>query len=332
MASSSAETNPTPPAPTPPEPASPAVSILIVGFRSKAFILECIASIEAHCRAIAHEIRLINNSDDDTEAAVAALYPHVRIVPSEGNIGFGAANNRLAAAARAPRLLLLNPDTKLKDDAVAHLFDLAALHPDAGAWGGQMVSSDGVADTGVIIPTIATLAKQLVGVRKSLHWQVPTDGGRAPMRVDVLSGGFMMVPTKVWRRLGGFDESFFLYSEEVDLFLRMRQAGLAVWMTPNAEIVHYTGSGDAYSLVRVFYKTVGQAHFARKHWGPIGSLVGRSLIWALAVQRWAGGMVIAAVKGHAGRRAMQRAYKPIVSRPWRWWKGYAGRTSVRFDS
>lgn len=300
---------------------APRLSVLVVAYQSRAFLETCIGSVIAHTSAPI-EILVIDNGTDGGGAAVTQRFAEVRAIASEGNIGFGAGNNRLAAAARAPYLLLLNPDTRVEDDAIDRLLAFATSRPDAVAWGGRTVSPAGHPDSGnhIVIPTLGALARLVLGDGSGMRAGGLADDAREPAPVDVLCGGFMMIRTDVWRAFGGFDETFFLYSEEVDLFVRLKAAGHVVLATPDSAIVHDVGSGEALSPTRTFYRTVGQMQFARKHWRGPSATVAAALIWTAAAQRFAYGLALGWRKPRAA--AMRRAYEPIALRPSRWWLGY----------
>ena len=302
------------------------ISILIVGYNSRDLIRECIGSVIAHTRC-SHEILFIDNGRDGTDAIVAHEFPSVRIVPSRGNIGFGKGNNALAAVARGRYLLMLNPDTWLYDPAIDRLLDFARSQP-AGAWGGVTTYPDGSLDTGnfLSIPTVSGMLRNAfvgsnVGVRRA-----QLEALRQPEKVDVLCGGLMMLSRDTWDKLGGFDESFLLYSEEIDLFTRLARIGQEAWITPDCKIIHDVGSGVPHSATRLMFATTGAMHYARRHWRtPLAQVAGFAL-WLEAARRWGTSLVMGpASKAHRARR---KAYDRVVLKPWLWWNGYRGRTSL----
>jgi GT2 family glycosyltransferase len=306
---------------------TPSVSILVVAFRSADFIAECMNGVARAAGGTPHEILLIDNGDDGTEALVRAEFPQVRIVPSEGNIGFGAGNNRLAAQARAPRLLLINPDAVPCDGAIDALVEFSHAYPDAGAWGGRSLSPDGTLDTAnfLVLPRVSHFAKAPLGSLRGLaSGGLPADATE-PGEVDVLNGGFMMVRADVWRELGGFDESFFLYSEEIDLFKRMKDLGYRVMVTPDAAVIHDAGGGQSLSQARFLYRTTGQMHYARKHFSGSGAFVTACALWLVAAKYVVGTAIAAPLlpKRSARLRAMGKAWRGVLLQPGRWWRGYA---------
>lgn len=300
----------------------PDVSILIVGYDSARHIGGCIGSIERLVAGSRHEIILIDNGDGSTEALVRAQFPGVRLVASEGNIGFGAGCNRVAAHARADRLLFLNPDTWLVDDAVSVLVAFSHARPDGGAWGGRTVSEAGEYDSGnaILLPSFSRLLIATLGLAGRFGPKPAFKTETEPSRAEVLCGGFFMMSRAVWDRLGGFDESFFLYSEEVDLFFRLRALGLEAWVTPRARIVHDVGSGGAKSPARIRYRTAGQMHFIRKYWSGPGIIAAGALIWLGAVVRYAAGLALGSRSDRFA--ALRDAFGPLAQNPGLWFYGY----------
>ncbi len=304
----------------------PEVSILVVAFRSREFILDCIESIFDETRRTPFEVLLIDNSDDGTGELVAERFPLVRVIPNRKNLGFGRGNNKLAAHAFSNRILLLNPDTKVTNGAIDRLVDFAKANTDAGAWAGVTVTPEGVQDAGnrMVIPSFRTLLRWAFGDAKALEAGGLGAGATSPGRVDVLPGGYMMVRHDVWMQLSGFDESFFLYSEEIDFFLRFRRAGHTALVTPDSVVIHDAGSGERISPQRLLYRTKGQMHFVRKHWPAPLAQIALALLWFGFSWRWLASVVLSPAGRRASSwRAKRRAYGGLVLRPWRWWKGYA---------
>lgn len=307
--------------------ALPEVSILIVAYNSAGFISECISSVIEHTRPGSFEILLTDNGKDGTERLVRETFPDVRVIPSQGNIGFGRGNNLLAEHARGRYLLLVNPDTRLVDPAIDRLLDFAKSTP-AGAWGGLTMYPDGSLDPGnfLTIPTLGSVVREALGRGKSENRRVELENMQAPQPVPVLCGGFMMISREAWDRLGGFEPSFLLYAEEIDLFTRLGAAGYKVWLTPTSKIVHDVGSGNPYSAARLRFLFTGQMHYARRHWRTPRAQIAGFAYWLKAARRWFASAAAGLLS--AEHRARRSAYDPIVLRPQIWWRGYEGRTSL----
>lgn len=306
---------------------APLVSILVVAYNSRGFIADCIGSVIENTAPGTYEILLVDNGKDNTAGFVAERFPGVRIIPSQGNIGFGRGNNLLAQHARGEFLLLLNPDTRLLDPAIDRLLAFARAHPGA-AWGGLATSPEGSLQSSnfLAIPTFWGILMEVIGP------SAPTTNMKAFMqapkaqRVDVLSGGFMLITRSVWEELGGFDPSFLLYSEEVDLFARLKALGGEVWLDPDTRIVHDVGSGEFFSPSRMRFAHIGRMHYARKHWKPLQASIIGLAYWLTTARRWLVSALMSPVS--ASHRSRRRAFTPLLVNPGTWWSGYAGRTSL----
>lgn len=301
--------------------AAPQVSVLIVAYNSMPYIARCLSSVFAAAQGIAVEVLLIDNGDDGTASHVGASFPHVVVVPSRGNIGFGAGNNELARHARAPVLLLLNPDMVLSPDAITHLLALSGEKSDAAAWGGVTLDHTGKADASnhLRFPRLQTLARRLLFLGDRAANPNHSIGSQVS-EIEVIMGGFAMIPRTVWQEIGGFDESFFLYCEESDWFVRAHHAGRKAWRTPLATSTHFAGSGNSLSPSRMLYQASGLSHFMHKHWSWPKAWAGVLLWWLVACERYGLGCIAGRFWPAAGQ--IGEAYRLVALHPQRWMKGY----------
>lgn len=307
--------------------ALPDVSIMIVAYNSAALIADCIAAIPQACRRYRHETLLIDNGDGSTEALVAAQFRWVRIVPSRGNIGFAGGNNVIAREARASRLLLLNPDMVAHPDSIDRLIDGALAHPEAGAWGGLTLNEHGKPDTGnaIAMPSLIEFASTAMG--KSLVSSRPILGIDTDAEVDVLSGSFVMFSRSVWDEVGGLDERYFLYCEEVDLFYRLQQRGYRAWRISGAKGAHTAAHGNTLSPMRLLYRAAGTMEFVRAHWSPPVRWLAGFLVWLAAAERLLAGWLLGRWKPHL--RQLGEAYRLVALRPTYWIFGYHKQRGLR---
>ncbi|MBV7258272.1 glycosyltransferase family 2 protein [Erythrobacter crassostreae] len=305
---------------TKPETSSPRISILIVGYNSAALIAVCIGSIAEANTKTACEILFIDNGDGSTESLVAATFPNVIILPSRGNIGFAAANNLLAKQAKGDFLLLLNPDVELQPCAIDALMQATLDHSAASAWGGVTLDANGAPDLGnrVHIPSISELASRLTG--KSQASIGEARGCISDARVEVLSGSFVMLAREAWDQAGGLDERYFLYCEEVDLFVRLASKGHSFWRVAAAQCYHNIGHGEVISPIRMLYRAAGTMQFARIHWSRWRQELAFLLLWAGALQRFLIGRMLGRWRPKWPRVA--KGHRDIALRPSSWRYGY----------
>ena len=250
--------------PTPPE-----VSVLVVGYKSIGYIARCLEGAIRSAGNEPFEFLFIDCSNDGSEAFVRERFPSVKVLPYQGNLGFARGNNVLAAIAKSRRLLLLNPDAFAERDELAALLAVARARPDAAAWGAINILPSGDFDGGSMQPMLGALplAFAILGLA-SLRPGTASTTRLELQEVPVLSGAFMMIDAAVWKQLGGFDERFFMNSEEVDLQRRARSNGLPSVIIGNIAVVH-SGGGSSDQQRRLLWLTQGEWRYFDK-WSGAG--------------------------------------------------------------
>jgi N-acetylglucosaminyl-diphospho-decaprenol L-rhamnosyltransferase len=281
-----------------PEELGVEVSVLVVHYRTLALILVCLESLFRETQESRIEVLVWDNASDDGSAEVISeAFPDVHLVASDKNLGFGAANNRLASMARGSKLLLLNPDTEVLDNAVDHLLAFANDRPDARVWGGRTLFADGQLNptSCFAFPTLWSCLSQACGLNR-LFWRSMTFnpeglGGwkrDSEREVDMVSGCFLMIDTQLWQDLQGFNPLFWMYAEDADLCFRARLAGAMPRVTPSATIIHIGGASErlrANKMVRLFK---AKSLFFHVHWHPRSAALGRGLFKLYALIRLVG--------------------------------------------
>ncbi len=299
---------------------TPDISVLIVAYNSGGCIVRCIQAIREASQDADVEILLVDNGEDGSGELITFEFPDVAVMPSEGNVGFARANNRLAKHARGKRLLLLNPDAFLKPDAIGALLQATRNYPDAGAWGGVTVTPEGKPDFGNAIPLPSFTEFLTVAIGR------PRSGRSIPAAItqdqeaEILSGGFLMIDRDVWSMIDGFDESFFLYGEDVDLSVRLKRAGYTLHRIAAARAIHQIAHGNFQSSQRRLYQAAGMMEFLRKHWSAPARVLAACLIWIGAFNRFA----IGSIWGRNGSplEATGKGYRLVALRPEMWLSGY----------
>lgn len=231
----------------------PLVSIIIVSFNTRDLLLDCVAHCQAGAGDLAHEIIVVDNaSHDGSAAAVAARFPAVRLIESTVNLGFAAANNRGFAVARGHYLVLVNSDAFLPPGQLTRAVAKLEAAPAVGLAGGRLVGRDGSWQPSArMFPSLLNDFLSLSGLaaRQAHHrfygradrtWADPLQ----PAVVDWVPGAFALLRRAALDQVGGFDEAFFLYYEEVDLCRRLWAAGWQVHYWPDLEVVHIGGESS----------------------------------------------------------------------------------------
>jgi hypothetical protein len=223
------------------------VSIILVNYHTETEVNGCVASIVEHTRQVDYEVILVDNgSSDGAWDRMARELPAVRVFHQEENEGFGSANNRGAREAFGDYLFFLNPDTTLIDNAVGRFFTYlqdevlsvaacggALVYPDgkpAPAWGNLPTFRLCVADLG-----FRRLFPEYYRRRLSMACPAPEEGIR---EVPYIIGADIFIRRSAFEKVGGFDERFFLYYEDADLFKRLQMNGLSARILPDAVIIH----------------------------------------------------------------------------------------------
>jgi GT2 family glycosyltransferase len=269
----------------------PDVSILIVAYECRDALRDCLRSIEQARGALAVEVVVSDNaSTDGTAELLRSEFPDVRLVALAENVGFARGVNRAAELATGDYLLLLNPDTVVHDDdGLERLLAFARSHPEYGLYGGRTLWPDGTLCPGSVwgAPSLwshACFAFLLSRAFRGSRVFDPESLGRwrrdSVRRVGVVTGCLLLVARADWELLGGFDERFFMYGEDVDLSLRAARAGRPPVLVPSIEITHTVGVSSESRPGRKTLVMKGKATVARTHSGALGRTLALVLLQA----------------------------------------------------
>lgn len=269
----------------------PQISIVVVAADSGATLRECVRC--ALDSAVPVELIVMDNaSTDGLPQKVQAEYAddaRVRVVYNGANLGFGAAVNRGAALARAPLLLILNPDCLLEADSASRLAAVMREHPDAGLVGAVVCDADGVADPAARRrDPLLRRALNTLGGRAAREADDPACTGvnvpgPMPAGVEVeeaVSGALMLMPRDLFDKLGGFDEGYFLHCEDLDMCRRVRDAGHSVLLAGDVRVLHAKGGSSAHRPVFVSqHKHRGMWRWFRKFDPAARNPLLAALVW-----------------------------------------------------
>jgi GT2 family glycosyltransferase len=311
-----------------------------------------------------------NASSDGSAAMIAAEFPWVRLIANAENRGFTGGNNQGLAVSAGRYVFFLNPDTVVVGDALATMVAYLDAHPDVGALGPQLRYGDGSLQSSCRrFPTFATalfestplawhwphnpwarryrmedltpssppfplrgtqaaLAEPALSLSKGKGaGGLGEDGG---IDVDWLVGAALMVRREALAQIGGFDEGYFMYSEELDLCRRIKQAGWRIVYLPAAQIIHYEGkSSEQIIAARHIRFQTSKVRYFRKFHGPLAAESLRVFVLGLFAVEWS----IEAVKWLLGsqrslRRARMAAYAKLLTSGLR---SSTGKTSRQVD-
>ncbi|MEW6196619.1 MAG: glycosyltransferase [Bacteroidota bacterium] len=252
------------------------LSIIIVNYNVKEFLLNLLSSIKKSLHNISAEVIIIDNaSDDGSVELIREKYPDVKLIVNEKNVGFGTANNQGLAVASGKFFLLINPDTIVKEETLAKMIQFFNSTPSAGIAGCKVLNPDGTLQLACRrgFPGPWTSFTKVMGLSKLLpksklfaKYNLTYLDENQTYEVDAVSGAFMMLRREVYDRIGGFDQQFFMYGEDLDLCYRAQKAGFKVYYVHTTEVIHYKGESTKRSSIdetKIFYNAMHL--FVRKH-------------------------------------------------------------------
>lgn len=256
------------------------LSIVIVNWNVKALLRDCLQSIFSNWQDNSAQIEVIvvdNASNDGSAAMVRAEFPQVILIENWQNVGFTVGNNQAIEETHGRYVMLLNPDTEVRDNALQTIVRYMDRHPQTGVVAPKLLNPDGtVQSSRRRFPTLATaflestVLQQWWPDNKTLRaYYMQEQSDDEIQEVDWGTGACLTVRREVIQQVGLLDESFFMYSEEMDWCYRIKQAGWRIVYLPDAEVVHYGGqsSKQVIAAQHIHFQR-SKIRFFRKHRGP----------------------------------------------------------------
>ncbi|CUS98935.1 Glycosyltransferase, GT2 family [Candidatus Kryptonium thompsonii] len=253
------------------------LSIIIVNYNVKDFLENALRSIEKAIEGISAEVFVVDNaSEDGSVEMVKQKFPWVKVIANKQNLGFAKANNQALKIAKGKYILLINPDTIVQEDTFKVLISFFESHPECGMAGCKILNPDGTLQLACrrSFPTPWVAFTKMVGLstlfpkskifaKYNLTYLDPD----VITEVDAVSGSFMMIRREVYEQVGGLDDDFFMYGEDIDWCYRIKKAGWKIYYVPLTQIIHFKGESTRRSNIdeiRVFYDAM--RIFVRKHY------------------------------------------------------------------
>ncbi len=260
------------------------LSVIIVSYNVRSLLEDCLRSAEKASLGIDSEIIVVdNNSADNSAGMVAQKFPEVKLIRNKENLGFSRANNQARDHAGGEYVLFLNPDTVIKENTFKVCIDFMDSHPGAGAMGVKMTDGKGryLPESKRAVPTPMIAFYKLSGLT-ALFPRSKTFGRYylghldkdKPHQIEVLTGAFFFARKEALDKVGWFDESFFMYGEDIDLSCRLLQNNFTVHYHPGTSIIHYKGEStrkSSINYVLIFYRAM--AIYAKKHFNSPGTFL-----------------------------------------------------------
>ncbi len=252
------------------------LSIIIVNYNVKEFLQNLLTSIvKASSRLLVETIVVDNASDDGSVEMLKQYFPSVKLIESSVNLGFSKANNLGLKEAKGKFILLLNPDTLVSENTFEVMINFLRQHPEVGMAGCKILNPDGTLQLACrrSFPGIWTSFCKVTGLgsffpksRIFARYNLTYLNENKTYEVDAISGSFMMIRRELYDSIGGLDEQFFMYGEDLDWCYRTQKAGHKVFYVHSTQIIHYKGESTKRSSIdetRIFYGAMRL--FVRKH-------------------------------------------------------------------
>jgi hypothetical protein len=265
--------------------AQPVISIIIVNYNTAHIIGSCLKSIEQDLDFPLETFVVDNASKDESVFLIKKSYPWVQLIESDQNLGFGKANNLAVPKCKGRYIYFLNPDTQIQSGIFNVMTEFMDTNPQVGLAGTRIVYPDGQEQDSVQYeyPRHRYAKKQFNNLKGNIAWVL---------------GASMIARKEIIQSIKGFDERFFLYAEDIDLCLTIRQQGFEIAYIPDAQITHWARQSeinsppaDVWRRLLIADRQFFEKHFPKKayqivKWSNIIQAVWRmitlKMIWPFA--------------------------------------------------
>jgi len=251
------------------------LSVVIVNWNTRDLLRQALQSVFENFDDQFNEIWVVDNgSTDSSVEMVRQVFPSVHLVVNSQNLGFVHANNQVLKYVNGRYVLLLNSDAAVLPGALSYMVEYMDDHPKVGMVGPKLLNHDGSFQSSFMdFPNLLSELLLMTKLSKLVHNpffpSYPPHKSREIRSVDWILGACMLVRQETLQQIGGMDETFFMYSEEVDWCWRIKEAGWSVHYLPAAAVMHWGGQSSAkvpFKRRTIVYKS--KLLFLAKHYGP----------------------------------------------------------------
>ncbi|MEK6326362.1 MAG: glycosyltransferase family 2 protein [Actinomycetota bacterium] len=301
----------------------PAVDVVIVSYRCKELLRDCLSSLRDHPASGGMTVHVVDNaSGDDTAEMVRREFPEVSLTAAPRNLGFGAASNVAIKAGGTPYVLCLNPDTRVTPGALDRLLKLMDERIKVGISGCRLELEDGSFDYAAkrSFPTPLSALGHFTGLGRQRDWGALA-AYRAPEvesgPVDAVNGAFMLIRRSALDAVGLFDEGYWMYMEDLDLCYRFAEAGWVTWYEPSVTVFHVKAgsSGPVRSPKLNYAFHYGMFRFYREYYAPTRSRLVSFAVYAGIAVKLVLSVTRNALRGAAGDRPAKPAPQTQSAQP-----------------
>ncbi len=235
------------------------LSVVILNYNVRYFLELCIKSVQAAIATLDAEIIVVdNNSEDESCEMIKTLFPEVILIENNENFGFSKGNNIGVSRAKGEYLCILNPDTVVAEDTFTSLLNFASNKEKLGVVGCKLINGAGdfLPESKRNIPYVNAAFKKLFGNSKAYYANHLNENESG--KVDILVGAFMLIKREVFNKVGGFDEDYFMYGEDIDLSYKVLKSGYKNYYVGSTTVLHFKGES-----------TLRDKHYARRFYGAM---------------------------------------------------------------
>ncbi len=275
------------------------LSIVIVNYNVKDYLHLCLDSVTASIQNLDAEIIVVDNASVDGSAAmVQELFPQVVLIVNKDNVGFSKANNQGVAIAQGEYVCILNPDTVVGENTFYDVYAFAKAQKKPGIIGVQLVDGTGrfLPESKRNLPTLNVSVNKIIGDARHYYASHLTNAQTG--EVPVLVGAFMFMSRAVYKEVGGFDERYFMYGEDIDLSYTVSQAGYSNYYLGSTAIIHFKGESTIkdrqyrkrfYGAMQLFYDKHLYKNILQQMFVSLGLALAKTKSW---VTRFRGQRVV----------------------------------------
>lgn len=283
------------------------LSVIIVNYNVKYFLKQCLTSVYGSERRLADgsdlelDVWIVDNdSVDGSVEMVRQDFPEVHVIANKENVGFARANNQALARCTGERLLLLNPDTIVEHDTFVQCVDFMREHDDCGGLCVKMIDGHGryLKESKRGFPSPEASFYKISGLihlfphnKRFAAYYMGHLSEDEVNEIEIMPGAFLMFTREVYEKIGGLDESYFMYGEDIDFSWRIRLAGWKNYYFPTTHIIHYKGESTrkgSMNYVYTFYNAM--SIFVRRYFSGRNARLFNALlhtaIWLRATVAW----------------------------------------------
>jgi GT2 family glycosyltransferase len=243
------------------------LSVIILNYNVSYFLRQCILTVQEALAGIESEIIIIDNdSKDDSCEIVKKHFPNIKLIENKENVGFSKANNQGVAIAKGEYVCILNPDTAVAKETFRKALEFAETKKDLGALGIRLIDGTGnyLPESKRNIPSPKVSLYKILGIKSNTFNYYATQlADNETGEVSVLVGAFMLLKTEVYKKVGGFDEDYFMYGEDIDLSYKLLKANYKNYYLGDVTMLHYKGESTTkdknylkrfYGAMHIFFK------------------------------------------------------------------------------